>query len=84
MGTQTPAQRRAKKAQAITRMVQAGSTSRANALLLRNASPYSDPHDYERIAKCFSSHTTATPAPPAPIELTSQEQEDLTDILRKT
>eukprot|EP00975_Prorocentrum_lima_P069335 12925756-Prorocentrum_lima.AAC.1 len=44
MGAQTQAQRRAKKAQAITRMVQAGSISRANALLLRNASPYTDPH----------------------------------------
>eukprot|EP00975_Prorocentrum_lima_P052227 10940272-Prorocentrum_lima.AAC.1 len=84
MGVQTPAQRRAKKAQAIARMVQAGSTSRANALLLRNASPYSDPSDYDRIAKCFSGHTTATPASPAPLGLTDQQQEQLTDILRKT
>eukprot|EP00975_Prorocentrum_lima_P050167 10504479-Prorocentrum_lima.AAC.1 len=67
MGAQTPAQRRAKKAQAITKMVMAGSTSRANALMLRHATPYMDPADHDRIARCFSSHTTATSAPPAPI-----------------
>eukprot|EP00975_Prorocentrum_lima_P011682 2485790-Prorocentrum_lima.AAC.1 len=65
-------------------MVMAGSTSRANALLLRNATPYMDPADHDRIAKCFSGHTSATSAPPTPIVLTTQQQEDLTDILRKT
>eukprot|EP00975_Prorocentrum_lima_P013542 2876756-Prorocentrum_lima.AAC.1 len=65
MGAQTPTQRLRKKAQAITHMVQAGSTSRANALLLRSATPYSDPHDYDRIANCFSNTITTTPAPPA-------------------
>eukprot|EP00975_Prorocentrum_lima_P055684 11674355-Prorocentrum_lima.AAC.1 len=65
-------------------MVTAGSTSRANGLLLRSAAPYSDPHDRDRIAQCFSSTITATPAPPAKIELNDQQQEELTDILRKT
>eukprot|EP00975_Prorocentrum_lima_P046221 9666816-Prorocentrum_lima.AAC.1 len=54
MGAQTPLQRLRRKAQHITAMVQIGSTSRANALLLRNATPYTDPHDYDRIGNSFS------------------------------
>eukprot|EP00975_Prorocentrum_lima_P056236 11792654-Prorocentrum_lima.AAC.1 len=84
MGTQTPRQRLQKKAQAITQMVKAGSTSRANGLLLRSTAPYSDPHDRDRIAQCFSSTITATPSPPTRIELTEQQQVELTDILRAT
>eukprot|EP00975_Prorocentrum_lima_P006131 1323367-Prorocentrum_lima.AAC.1 len=84
MGVQTPKQRLQKRAQAITHMVKAGSTSRANSLLLRSTAPYSDPHDRDRIAQCFSSTITATPPPPAKIDLTEQQQEELVDILRAT
>eukprot|EP00975_Prorocentrum_lima_P042201 8868156-Prorocentrum_lima.AAC.1 len=65
-------------------MVKAGSTSRANSLLLRSTAPYSDPHDRDRIAQCFSNTVTATPPPPDKIDLTDQQQEELVDILRAT